>query len=205
MTIEEVKTNGAPSGAANPQNPAPAAAPAPQGAGDTPTTPPAQPSFSVEQQAVVDKIVADRLKRAQEKWAADQQAKAKADADAAEAERQKAQGEWEALARKHEAKAAELAAKLQQVEFDQQRRDAAQAAGIPDFWERLRGETAEELAEDAKALAAMVQPANGQPGRTATPPTPAAQTGKGNYVQDAIERQNKRATEDDPFAAMMKR
>ncbi len=80
-----------------------------------------------------------------------------------------------------EAKAAEATALLARMQRDQQRRDAAQAAGIPLLWERLKGETAEELEADAKALAEMMQPAapaNGQ--RTvATLPTPAPQGSKG--------------------------
>ena len=70
---------------------------------------------------------------------------------------------------------------LARMELDQLRRDAAQAAGIPQLWQRLQGETADELAADAAVLAAFAapaQPANGQ--RTAaTPPTPAAQGTRG--------------------------
>ena len=66
------------------------------------------------------------------------------------------------------------------MEHDQQRRDAAQAAGIPQLWQRLQGETAEALAEDAKALAAFVAPAPAaggqpQPRAATTQPTPAPQ------------------------------
>lgn len=174
-----------------------------QAAGASPTPAPATPAIPAELQPVVDRIVAERLRRKEEKLLADQQAKATADADAAEAKRLAEEQKWHELARKHEGKAAELETKLRQMEHDQLRRDVAQTAGIPQLWQRLQGETAEELAADAKALAAMMQPAAGQ--RTATPPTPQAQGGQTDYVRRAIEKQQKRATADDPFAAMMKR
>lgn len=102
-------------------------------------------------------------------------------AQAAEAERQAAeQGEFKKLYENEKQARANIEAQLRQMEFDQQRRDAAQAAGIPQLWQRLQGSSPEELAEDAKGLAAMMQPAqpaNGQPvtGRPATMPTPQAQ------------------------------
>ena len=163
--------------------------------------------FTAEQQAVVDRIIADRLERAKQGWQADQAAKAAADSDAAEAKRLADEKKFEELARRREAEAADLRAEMAQMKRDQLRRDVAQAAGIPQLWQRLQGETADELAEDAKALAVMMQPSggHGQP-RSATKPTPGAQTaGADDFVKQAIERQNKRATENDPFAAMMKR
>jgi hypothetical protein len=100
-------------------------------------------------------------------------------AQADEAAKQAAeQGRFQELYEKEQAKAAELEGQLTQMRHDQLRRDAAQAAGIPQLWQRLQGSTPEELAEDAKTLATMMQPAqpvNGQPGRTATTPTPAPQ------------------------------
>ena len=101
--------------------------------------------------------------------------KAKAEADAATAAEQ---GRFRELYEAEKAKAAEAEARLVQIEFDNLRKDTAAAAGIPQLWARLQGGTAEELAEDAKTLAAYVQPkteANGQPARAATTPTPQAQ------------------------------
>ncbi len=101
--------------------------------------------------------------------------KARADAEAASLAEQ---GKYKELWEKAQADAQAAAAKVAQMEHDQQRRDAAQAAGIPALWQRLQGETAEELAEDAKALAALMQPTqptSGQPGRQPTQPTPAPQ------------------------------
>ena len=106
---------------------------------------------------------------------ADAAEKAKADAAAATAAEQ---GRFQELYEAEKKARADYEAKLAQVEHDQQRRDAAQAAGIPQLWERLKGATAEELAEDAKALAAFVQPAQpaqGQPRTATTAPTPAPQ------------------------------
>lgn len=139
-----------------------------------PATP--APTFTTEQQAHIDRLIADRLKREREK----QQAavdKARSDAEAKALEQQ---GEYKALYEKAQADAQAAADKLARMELDQLRRDAAQAAGIPQLWQRLQGETADDLAADATALAAFVapaQPANGQ--RTATPPTPAAQGTRG--------------------------
>ncbi len=101
--------------------------------------------------------------------------KARADAEAASLAEQ---GEYRKLYEAEKARAAQAAERLAQMEHDQQRRDAAQAAGIPQLWERLKGATADELAEDAKALAAFVQPAQpaaGQPRTATTAPTPAPQ------------------------------
>ena len=105
---------------------------------------------------------------------ADAAEKAKADAAAATAAEQ---GRFQELYEAEKKARADYEAKLAQVEHDQQRRDAAQAAGIPQLWERLKGATAEELAEDAKALAAFVAPApaGGQPRTATTTPTPAPQ------------------------------
>jgi hypothetical protein len=77
---------------------------------------------------------------------------------------------------------------MAQMEHDQRRRDAAQAAGIPQLWQRLQGETAEELEADAKALAAMMQPAQpaGQAAgqRQATLPTPQPQGQNGLTLEE---------------------
>ena len=183
----DVTKDSAMSGAQPPQTPAPL----PQGAEVAPTAVPAQPGFTAEQQAAVDRLVSERLKRDRAKWQQEAEAEAKAKAEAAEAERQQALGEWEVLARKHEATAAELKAKLAQMEHDQLRRDAAQAAGIPQLWQRLQGETAEALAEDAAALAAMMQPTqpvSGQPVRPATLPTPPAQGRNGLTDEERRQR-----------------
>ena len=77
--------------------------------------------------------------------------KARADAEAASLAEQ---GKYKELWEKAQADAQAAADKLQRMEHDQMRRDAAQAAGISQRWARLQGETAEALAEDAAALAA---------------------------------------------------
>jgi len=119
-----------------------------------------------------------RLREAEAKIAAAEKA-----ATDAEAARLAEQGEYKALYEKALADAQAATDKVARMEFDQQRRDAAQAAGIPQLWQRLQGGTPEELAEDAAALAAMMQapaPApNGQPARTPTPPTPTPQGRQG--------------------------
>lgn len=118
-----------------------------------------------------------KLREAEGKLTATEKAQAEA------AEKQAAeQGEFKKLYEAEKAKAAETEARLRQIEFDNQRKDAAQAAGIPSLWQRLQGDTAEALAEDAAALAALMQPAqpaNGQATRQTTMPTPAPQGRQG--------------------------
>ena len=167
--------------------PAQAATPEPQ-AGDGQQTEQEQPktTLTAEELAAALKKTREeaadyrrKLREAEGRLTASE--KAQADAEAA---RLAEQGEYKALYEKAQAEAQAAADRLAQMERDQQRRDAAQAAGIPQLWERLKGDTAEALAEDAQALAAMMQatapPANGQAARTAaTMPTPAAQGTKG--------------------------
>ena len=113
--------------------------------------------------------------------------KARADAEAASLAEQ---GKYKELWEKAQADAQAAAAKVAQMEHDQQRRDAAQAAGIPALWQRLQGATAEELAEDAKALAAFVAPApaGGQPRTATTTPTPAPQGRNGLTDEERRQR-----------------
>ncbi len=165
--------------------PAQAATPEPQ-AGDGQQTEQEQPKTALSPDELAAELrkknsearnLRDRLREAEGKLTAAEQAQADA-----EAKRLAEQGEYKALYEKAQAEAQEKADRLAQMERDQLRRDAAQAAGIPQLWQRLQGDTAEALAEDAQALAAYVQPAppaNGQTARTATPATPQAQGVKG--------------------------
>ena len=158
-----------------------------------------QPPRTLETaEARIKELNAENLKMRRQIEAAE---KAAADAEAA---RLAEQGQYKALYEKAQADAQAAADRVARMEHDQLRRDAAQAAGIPQLWQRLQGETAEALAEDAKALAAMMQPAAGR--AATTPPTPQPQPGgPTDFVKQAIERQQKRATENDPYAAMRKR
>lgn len=177
MTTETTTVNDAPTGAVEQQVQGPAAG-ATEAVANPATVATPAPTFTAEQQAHIDRLVSDRLKRERER----QQAaidKAKADA---EAKALADQGEYKALYEKAQAEAQASADRLARMEHDQQRRDAAQAAGIPQLWTRLQGGTPEELAADAVALAAMMQPAqpaNGQPPRQPTTPTPAPQGASG--------------------------
>jgi hypothetical protein len=47
----------------------------------------------------------------------------------------------------------ELQGRIGELEHEGRARTAATEAGVPDLWDRLKGTTAEELAEDAKAMA----------------------------------------------------
>ena len=170
----------------------------------------ATPQFTTEQQVAVDKLIADRLKRAQQKWQDDQKAKAAADTDAAEAKRLADEQKWQELARKHETRVGELDGQLKTAQSELERATSfitgmldAKKRGLPEPMQKLLADRGvfEQLEIVEAYLAA--QPAAGQ--RTATQPTPQAQGGQSDYVKAAIERQQKRATGDDPFAAMMKR
>jgi len=133
----------------------------------------------------IKELNAENLKLRKQSEAAE---KAKADAAAATAAEQ---GRFQELYESEKTARADLEAKLQRMEHDQQRRDAAQAAGIPQLWQRLQGSTPEELAEDAKGLAAMMQPAaapNGTPPRQTTPPTPQAQGRQGLTDEERRQR-----------------
>lgn len=164
-------------------NPAPEADPKPQGGDGQPSTDPTPVTTGLTAEQLAAALADTR------KEAADYRRKLRdlegkvseaEKAQQAEADRQQAeQGKFKELYEAEKQKAQEAADKLARMEFDQQRRDVAQAAGIPQLWQRLQGSTPEELAEDAKGLAEMMKPAGGQPARTGTPPTPAPQGANG--------------------------
>ena len=129
------------------------AAGAPTGAEPGQQTEPAR-TFS---QADVDRIVAERLERAERK-AADKAEKARQDA---EAQALKEQGKFQELYQKAQADLERLAAEKRALELAALRRDAAAKHQLPAVLvDRLRGETAEELDADAQQLlAALPKPA----------------------------------------------
>lgn len=162
------------------------------GATTVAATPPV-PTFTADQQAHVDKLISERLRRAQEKWRADQDAKAKADADkaraeqdAAEAERQKQQGEWEALAHRQEAAATEAKAQVKELAAQLERANGVIAglvesrkAGLPEaMLKALEGRDIYDQLQLVDAFQASLPaasvPVNGQQ-RQATQPTPQPQ------------------------------
>jgi hypothetical protein len=203
MTTE---TTDSAQGGAQPQQEQPTG----QAAGASPTPSPATPAIPAELQPVVNQVVAERLKRAREQWDEQQRTKAKTETDAAEAQRLKDEQKWEALARKHETRVGELDGQLKTTQGELERATSfittmldAKKRGLPEPMQKLLADRGvfEQLEIVEAYLAA--QPAAGQ--RAATPPTPQAQGGQTDYVRQAIERQQKRATADDPFAAMMKR
>ncbi len=207
---------GAAGGGAPQQLQQPPAPPAPTGEGGQPAalSGGAPPQFSAEQQAAVDRIVTERLERAKQSWQADQDAKAKTDADAAEAKRLEDEKKFEELARKHGDKAAELDGKLQSATANLERATTlinglleSKKAGLPEsIVKLLEGKDIFDQLEIVDAYLAA-QPAGGQAQqRSATKPTPGAQTaGADDHWQQAIKRQQTRATENDPYAAIMKR
>lgn len=104
-------------------------------------------------QADIDRIVKDRLTRAEQK-AAETNAKALAEAEAkALAE----QGKFKELYDKALADAKAKEQRLAELELAAMRRDVATKTGLPaPFIDRLRGATAEELEADAAALLAAL-------------------------------------------------
>lgn len=113
-------------------------------------TPEIKVTFTPEQQAAVNKMIADRLKRkeeADEKKAADEKAKA-------EEAKLKEQNEWKLLAEKHQAELEKTKAELAARDLAEKKRTIAAKYNIPDqLATRLVGSTDEEIEADAKALA----------------------------------------------------
>lgn len=113
MTTEQVveKDEGVESGTQGAEQPE--VQPPTQPSAQAPAQPVAGPlAFTAEQQAHIDRLLADRLKRAQEKWHADLTAQSEAEKKAAEAKRLKDEQKWQELAQTQEAKANEAEAKL---------------------------------------------------------------------------------------------
>lgn len=189
----DVTTDSAPTGAqAQPDIATPPAPPADPPAASPPT---AAVVFTAEQQAYVDRLIDDRLKRDREKRQKELDAKtkaeadkAKAEADAAEAERQAKQGEWEALARKHETTAKEVRSQVDDLKARLERADGviaelveARKAGLPEaMLKALEGRDIYDQLQLANAFqeslpAPAKEPTSAPNGRQPTLPTPAAQ------------------------------
>jgi hypothetical protein len=136
-------------------------------------------------QAELDTIVKERLER-QKRALEAQQGKA---AEEAQAAALKEQGDFRKLYEQEQSKAATLEAALKAKERAELLRKAAKAGGLDpdddDLLSRLRGETEDELTDDAKKLAARLAPKATEPAQqrgTGTPRTipatrPAAATG----------------------------
>lgn len=164
MTVETPATP-----AAEPQAPVtpvvPPATPTPAPA--TPETPPApkaeEKTFT---QADIDRIVKERLDRA-EKLSAE---KLQKEQEAAEQKRLQEQGEFKTLAEKEKARADQLEAQLKQRDYDALRARVAADHKLPPEWAtRLIGDDEAALAEDAKALAKTLVPQTPVPGASPSP------------------------------------
>jgi hypothetical protein len=130
--------------------PAPAAVPNVKGDGQQPAGTEVAPEKSTFTQDEVNAIVADRLRREQEK-------SAKAAATAAEkakADALKEQGEYQKLWEQEKALREAAQAEATALQLAGLKRDAAAKYKLPPaLAERLRGENADEIDADAKALA----------------------------------------------------
>lgn len=87
-----------------------------------------------------------------------QEAQAQAEARRLEAEEAqlKEQNRYKELYEAEQKRVAEAAAKMAELERQTAAREIAQAAGIPQLWQRLQGSTKEEIEADAKALASIL-------------------------------------------------
>jgi len=135
---------------------------------DTPTpttevTPEQVTTGKVFTQAELDTIVKERLER-QKRALEAQTTKA---AEEAQAKALAEQGEFKTLFEKERERAATLEASLKAKERAELVRKAAKAGGLDpddeDLLSRLRGETEEELTDDAKKLAARLTPKATEP------------------------------------------
>lgn len=145
-------------------------------------------AFSPEQQRAIDKLLSERLKRDRAKWEEGLAEKGRAEAEAAEAQRLQDEQKWQELARKHEGKAAEEAARVKELAARLERADAvvgqlleARKAGLPDAVVKvLDGRDVYDQLEIVNAFLAAQPAAAGQPAqRPATTATPPAQGSRG--------------------------
>jgi hypothetical protein len=180
MTTEQVETvEGADVGAQTDQTQAQSPAPAQPAAGAL--------SFSAEQQAHIDRMVGERLKRAQEKWQADLEAKNEAERKAGEAKRLKDEQKWQELAQAQEVKATEAEASLAKAREQLARANKvieglveSRKKGLPEaMLKTLDGRDIYDQLELANAFIESLpaQPANGSATQrqAVTTPTPEAQ------------------------------
>jgi hypothetical protein len=144
-------------------------------------------SFSAEQQAHIDRMVGERLKRAQEKWQADLEAKNEAERKAGEAKRLKDEQKWQELAQAQEVKATEAEASLAKAREQLARANKvieglveSRKKGLPEaMLKTLDGRDIYDQLELANAFIESLpaQPANGSATQrqAVTTPTPEAQ------------------------------
>lgn len=137
--------------------------------------------FTPAQQAHLDNVIAERLKRAKEKWEADTTAAQRKAEEAAEAVRLAEQQKWQELAQKREGMVKDLEGKLAEAGRERTRLerleaalkshlDAARAGLPPHLLALLDKMPTEEQLEYIAANAAALRP-----GQAASiPPTPAA-------------------------------
>ena len=171
-------------------------------------------TFTPEQQTAINKLVAERLDRAKQAWQEETSRKAEKDTETAEAQRLAGEKKFEELAQKLERKKAELEKRLAETEEKLTRATGiveglleSKKKGLPDPIMRLLDDR--DLFEQFEIVDAYAatQPA-GTNRTSATQPTPVPQqSGGGDHVQQAIERQHQRAGggSRDPYEAMFKR
>lgn len=164
--------------------PAPSAAPR-QSQPETPPAPKAdEKTFT---QADIDRIVKERLDRA-EKANAD---KLQKEQEAAEQKRLQEQGQFKELADKEKARADQLEATLKQRDYDALRAKVAADNNLPAAWAvRLVGDDETALTADAKELAKTLVPAAPVPGASPSPKPAGPAGGAGDEAAQAAQRRS---------------
>lgn len=187
MTDPVVPPATPPADPAPPATPPPATPPAPNPA--PPVTPPDpkadEPRFT---QADIDRIVKERLERA-ERTA---QEKADAERKKLEEEQAKQQGEWQKLAEQRAADLEKLQNELKTERYNALRSKVATAHNLPaDMATRLVGDDEAALNEDAKRLAELIAPKTPPPGNG---PSPKPAGSAGGPSEDEARLAHRRAT-----------
>lgn len=148
----------------NPPDPIPANDPPPEPASKTDDVPEwvrADPAKAYEAIRAVRKEAERYRKLLREREQAEEQAKKTAELE---------QGNFKSLYEQAEAEKARLAAELAKRDAEQLRVRIASEVGIPLSWaSRLKGETEEELKQDALSLKADIPPVKSSAGSTTTP------------------------------------
>ena len=130
-----------------------------------------------EKRSAIEKAQSDAMKAA-DKAARDAELKALAD-----------EKNYAPLVSKLQAERDAALAQVAQREFDDQRRDIAEAAGLPaGSWKRLMGTTADELKADAQSLRELLAPVPTPPAPGQRPGTTPAPSGRAQGVTDEQRR-----------------
>ena len=119
------------------------------------TTTAAAPALTGNAEPMIPKTRFDEVNKKLKKFESDLK---KAEADRVKAEEQALaeQGEFKKLYEAERAKAEEAAAAIKSLQHDELRRQVATAAGHPQLWNRISGDTQEDLEADMNSLVEVI-------------------------------------------------